>query len=501
MAAVYSKGLPNAAHQLAGGTPHSLHRDYASPSSSLPASSAFRSTLASASYASSADFGAFAGPSTSRQLGGHAQPPALEGAWGAARVEPGGGELIARGAAHEGAEFAALLGGKGGLLTDAVDGDWEAELVERQNEIWRRDNEMKMPADPFASSGARAARDVDPSGKGKGRAFASSSGNKGDMSPTSSHLLSSLSSLDLSSRAYLRTLLSLPPELAIEDYLAHGSYADDVHGLPADVRALFEKAAAQDEGRGDLMVEGRRKAVRRLGMVMRHLQAADMATSALSEQTSKMSLEEFKSVGMPGRDWRYVEAERAARLRQPSSFTAQQPASAFAQSFLTHPQQQNSLSCFQQQPLVAQSSAPLVFASSLSSSAFITMPSSDYSTSTSASHITPQPARLVSSPPLSQPVQQHPEHAPHDLPSAPLSSFATFFAEQHRRMTTNDFGRRGVDFTAPLAPAAVPAFSTSSGAAGRYEGPRVMRTPEMNWVEREWAHVEEGHRVTEGMSH
>jgi hypothetical protein len=304
------KGIPQSVHQFGQGPQHSLHHDYRSNSSS--SAPAFRSS----SHTPSDDFGSFAGPSQSSHRTFSPSTGGLGEAWRAAGVSGGTEAALSR----DGGDVLALLGGQGGSLSDVVDGDWERELQQRQSEEWRTELEGRMPVDPYASSAGRAARDglgEDVKGKGKTGVVQ----RKGDMSPTSSELLSSLSSLDLSSRTYLRSLLSLPPELALEDYLAHGSYVDDVHGLPKDVQGLFEKAAKQEQGKGVSAEESRMKAVRRLDMVMRHLQAAE-SSSMLEERTGKMSLEEFKSVGMPEKEWQNVgeqfNAERV-RLSLPSS--------------------------------------------------------------------------------------------------------------------------------------------------------------------------------------
>lgn len=167
----------------------------------------------------------------------------------------GRGMAEARGIRPDGDDIQTLLGST--TLSDAVHADWEAELLAEQASKWSHD--INLPSDPPASAQALSSRSDT---KGKGRAFTS-----GDISPVSSDLISSLSSLDLNSRSYLKTLLSLPPDEALEDYFSRGTYTDDVYGLPADVQKLFEKA----QSGGQSQEEGRAKAVRRLGMVMKHL--------------------------------------------------------------------------------------------------------------------------------------------------------------------------------------------------------------------------------------
>ncbi|GAA5927814.1 uncharacterized protein JCM15063_006001 [Sporobolomyces koalae] len=153
---------------------------------------------------------------------------------------------------QDGAEVQALLASGSGSGWGQND-DWEAELFERQQRNQQLDR--SLPVDPLLPESSRS------SGGSKGEQHLA-----GDLSPTSNELLSSLSSLDLSSLAYLRTLLSLPPEEAIQRYLATSdTYSDDVWGVPTKVREVFEQA--QDRTQED----GREKAVRRLALLMQHL--------------------------------------------------------------------------------------------------------------------------------------------------------------------------------------------------------------------------------------
>ncbi|GAA5894930.1 hypothetical protein JCM6882_008247 [Rhodosporidiobolus microsporus] len=459
MAAVYSKGLPQPVHRLAQGSQHSIHREFASPSTSAPAAaSAFRSDASSSSRPHQDDFGSFASPSASHSATSPALTGAFNDAWSSSRFAGAATPSAiasSRNASSDGAEVAAFLNDATVSMFDAIDGHWERELEEKQAEPWRREMEQTMPADPFASDAARAARDaMGDDVKGKGRAV----GTKGDMSPTSSELLSSLSSLDLSSRAYLRTLVSLPPDLALEDYLAHGLYTDDVHGLPDGVRRLFEKAAAQTEGNDAAVEEGRMKAVRRLGMVMQHLRASEAAD--LSQSTERMSLEDVG--GTYSTKWRQHSglSDAVASHAPMNQNEAVFGSSAFAQAS-AHQQQHSHAAATAFQHAVNQQSQPMLVPSPLSPSAYITMSPSQAAPQPSfvspASSLTPQPARLASEPPLT---------APHDLPSGPLPSFASYFADHHRRMVTNDGGRHGVDFTRSL-PVSIAAGVT--GAAWREE--------------------------------
>lgn len=295
MASTYAKGLPASVQHLV----HSSDRlaevprnPHAAASSTLPGA-AFRQDASSSSSSGTSNAAAFDFDAFREAQGAQLGDSRLSRAWdGAAASASDTGPAFAappphanqldtgRSAAQDGAELASLVSG-GGLLA-AVDGDWEEELLARQREPWRVELESRMPLDPFASSA---------SAKGKGRAMDGPDAaiRAGDMSPTSTELLSSLSSLDLADRAYLRTLLAQDPASAFEDYFSRGSYTDDVYGLPPAVQRLFEKANQRDERIG--VEEGRKKAVRRLGMVLRHMQAAADPVGGVERQTANLSLD------------------------------------------------------------------------------------------------------------------------------------------------------------------------------------------------------------------
>lgn len=265
-----SKALPASVQRFANGTQFGAHRDLdnAGASSSgfqQPSSNGFRQTSwPTAGGGTDEDFGAFVAQrpqayATSRQQIDPAEASSLS-------------SLAYDGPSNDGAAIQNLFGSS---LTDAVDGDWERDLFESQA---RSAEGAEGLHDPPASRAALvAARDMSQvrSGSDKGKQRADADEHvPGDVSPTSQALLSSLSSLDLSTRSYLKTLLSLPSEMAIEDYLANNSsYTDDVWGLPADVRRVMDVAQKRDEG--DTVEEGKQKAVRRLGMVMKHLWAEE----------------------------------------------------------------------------------------------------------------------------------------------------------------------------------------------------------------------------------
>ncbi|KAL8292828.1 hypothetical protein RQP46_000522 [Phenoliferia psychrophenolica] len=230
MAATASKPLPGGLHSFVHGTAHETHRDLGQgeSSSSHSDSNSFRSQWPRGGGGSDDDFGRSVPPHLAQHIAPHRQP--LDGGDVLALLSP----------------FASSS------LTDSVHGDWADELSATQSQPWKHEQEARVPHDP------------DLKGKGKGRA-------PGDTSPTAEELLSSVSSLDLKSMQYLKTLLAGSPEESVRSYLERGQYTDDIYGLPDEVRTLLQKAqggeSAQEEGRG--------KAVRRLQMVMRHLWGQD----------------------------------------------------------------------------------------------------------------------------------------------------------------------------------------------------------------------------------
>ncbi|ORY91662.1 hypothetical protein BCR35DRAFT_298915 [Leucosporidium creatinivorum] len=355
MAAATSKPFSPELQRFAQGTPFDLHRDLATSSSapqgSASSSSSFRHRAwPQASGGTDDDFGRFAEPSS-----WSAQGAGPSSSWMTGREstgERGMGE--ARGSRQDGDEIQTLLGST--TLSDAVHADWEAELLAEQASSWAHD--INLPSDPPASAQALASRSVD---KGKGRALVS-----GDVSPVSSDLISSLSSLDLNSRSYLKTLLSLPPDEALEDYFSRGTYSDDVYGLPADVQKLFEKA----QSGGETKEEGRAKAVRRLGMVMKHLWGGEgggqaAATSAVSTPTTSTPTEQRASSP------EYVDEEDYGDIMQhiPRQRRAE-PLSSTTTSALNyqHSNALHSMNVVHQQHSLALSQEQQHFTSSLSSS-------------------------------------------------------------------------------------------------------------------------------------
>ncbi|KAM0752776.1 hypothetical protein T439DRAFT_323386 [Meredithblackwellia eburnea MCA 4105] len=313
MAATASKPFPGGLQRFIHGTEHETHRDYAqqAPAASSSSSSQF-SSFRSAAWpdrqqgGTDDDFGRFASPSSPFQSSTwdsvqkpweRAQSSSSSSRWSAigGAAAPGGP------AATDGADILSLLSTS--AMTDEVHGDWAKELADSQSQKWKVENETRMPRDPI----------VDVKGKGKARQ------RDGDTSPTSEEILSSLSSMDLKNVQYLKTLLAGNPEDSLKRYLDSGSYADDVWGLPEEVKRLLEKAES-----GGTVEEGRAKAVKRLQMVMRHIwgekEGVDeairrAATPPIAATTSLTSTSQPRESG--GADW-------AAEMAAQSSFASPQ---------------------------------------------------------------------------------------------------------------------------------------------------------------------------------
>ncbi|GAA5974666.1 hypothetical protein JCM5350_001238 [Sporobolomyces pararoseus] len=255
----------------------SLHHDHANPQASTSSNnvSGFRQTSSSTSNGTIQDeFGSFASSSSANRI--TEQP--FESSWRPTSDRnrlPEREEFDqTRGSGSDGFEVQSLLNGTG--FNEEVDGDWERELLESQR--LKHSQDSFLPKDPPLPSSTSFARS-------QAQRVDSSSHLSGDLSPTSSELLSSLSSLDLSSLEYLKSLLSLPPEQAVQRYLdsQETNYTEDVWGLPKEVKEVFERAK-QAEGDGE---NGREKAVRRLGMLMKHLQ---LGTSSEREADTSVDL-------------------------------------------------------------------------------------------------------------------------------------------------------------------------------------------------------------------
>lgn len=285
MAATYAKGLPQAvsafAHAADRLTPEQQQQhDLAALQSSFRAD-------ASSSSASASDFSRFAqqhaGPSSSSafQATGLEQPRAAS-AWERSQLvatgRPVSSAIPAQSSSalsRDGDALVALLNGHESVV-DAVDGDWERELAQDQ----QRSSALVSPllADPLASKADSQQPDT--------RRVAA---NPGDMSPTSESLLASVSNLSLAEQTYLRTLLaSQDPAAMFQDYFSHGTYTDDVWTpiTSGPLRDVLDRAAEDTgKGKGKERVEdeeGKAKAVRRLEMLLRHLNGQIGSTAAVT---------------------------------------------------------------------------------------------------------------------------------------------------------------------------------------------------------------------------
>ncbi|KAI5480406.1 hypothetical protein MNV49_000981 [Pseudohyphozyma bogoriensis] len=115
------------------------------------------------------------------------------------------------------------------------------------------------------------------SAKGKGKAVA----RQGDVSPATSELIRGVDAMDLTDKASLKSFLSLANEHSLSTLLelkGRGAYTDAVWGgveVSEGVRRVLEKAREDESGgKSAGEEEAKARAVRRLGMVMRHLNAS-----------------------------------------------------------------------------------------------------------------------------------------------------------------------------------------------------------------------------------
>ncbi|KWU41624.1 hypothetical protein RHOSPDRAFT_36828 [Rhodotorula sp. JG-1b] len=273
MAATYAKGLPQAvsafAHAADRLTPEQQQQqqhDFAALSSNFRAD-------ASSSSSSASEFSRFAqqhaGPSSALPGTGFGQQAAA--AWERSQTGRSMPSAIPAqspfAASQDGHALVALLNGHDSVV-DAVDGDWERQLAQEQQQHHSSAVGSPLPADPLASKPVPQLLDT------------ARRATPGDMSPTSESLLASVSNLSLAEQTYLRTLLaSQDPAAMFQDYFSHATYTDDVWTPIASgpLREVLDRAAAADTGKGkgkERVVddeEGKAKAVRRLEMVLRQL--------------------------------------------------------------------------------------------------------------------------------------------------------------------------------------------------------------------------------------
>ena len=279
MAATYAKGLPQAVSAFAHAADR-LTPEQQQQHDRVDLSSNFRAD-ASSSSSSASEFSRFAqqhaGPSSAFQGTGFGQQAAA--AWERSQTGRSMPSAIPAqspfAALQDGDALVALLNGYDSVV-DAVDGDWERQLAQEQQQHHSSAVGSPLPTDPLASKPVPQLLDT------------ARRANPGDMSPTSESLLASVSKLSLAEQTYLRTLLaSQDPAAMFQDYFSHGTYTDDVWTPIASgpLRDVLDRAA-QDTGKGkgkERVVddeEGKAKAVRRLEMVLRHLNGQIGSTAA-----------------------------------------------------------------------------------------------------------------------------------------------------------------------------------------------------------------------------
>lgn len=459
--ATYAKGLPasvsafaHAADQLAP-----EQHSYAAQPSAVPAH--FRADASSSSHAAAAEFGQFAqraqpvGASIGATLDpreaawerGHrggrfagAPPPPAETAIAALNSQCTGP------ASHDGDAVFSLLSGSDSLI-DAVDGDWERALAHERHLQRLDEAPPPLPADPLASKSCPP----------RHSASGTPQVHPGDMSPTSQSLLASVASLSLAEQTYLRTLLaSQDPASMFEDYFSHATYTDDVWTPPPNyVRKVLDRAV--DEGKGKQRAaddEGKAKAVRRLEMLLRHLEGQVTARSSPSSSSTVAS-----APVRGGHSWAHEHA--ATRVG---------PDQASVGLVRAQGDQQSSSVQHLGGSEYAYSTATTYAPSSLSSSAFVSF----------------APTSAASSMPAQQPRASHAVEKPSFHPQRPAApartgsyasshasaeshasdaSYEEYVREKEARMRSNEGGRFGPDFTARAV--SVPLESPST--AGREE--------------------------------
>ncbi|KAM0788711.1 hypothetical protein ACM66B_002806 [Microbotryomycetes sp. NB124-2] len=239
-----SKESSSSLRSLTHGTSHSAHRDLeAGPSSSSSSSTPFRQQRQwpGPNGGTDEDFGRFA--AYQPELGGVAD-------WTTPQTYSNQAQSGRGTAARDGEDIQALLTGSTSLA-EAVYGDWQTEL--EQSHSTKHERDSTMPRDPQTSLHAAG-------NKGKTR-------SEQGMTDEEMELVASVSSLELVDREYLRSLLAQPESSALDMYLGQGTYTEDVYGLNPAVQRVLDQAKKGTEQTS----EGRAQAVRRLAMVLRHL--------------------------------------------------------------------------------------------------------------------------------------------------------------------------------------------------------------------------------------
>ncbi|GAA5882090.1 hypothetical protein JCM3774_001505 [Rhodotorula dairenensis] len=445
--ATYAKGLPasvSAFAHAADQRPPEQQHSFNAARSAIPAH--FRADASSSSHASSAalgEFGRFAqhAQSSSAPIGSGLDP--REAVWERAyrsrlavppppqAAIPAPNHHSAYAASDDGGAVLTLLSGVDSLV-DAVDGDWERDLEqERQLERLHETPPPPLPADPLASNSCT-------------RGHSASQSNPGDMSPTSQSLLSSVANLSLAEQTYLRTLLaSQDPASMFEDYFSHATYTDDVWTPPPSyVREVLDRAAVdRDEGKGKERAAddeaGKAKAVRRLEMLLRHLEGQVTGRSSPSSSST------LASAPRQGQSWtNEMQHHHHAATATPRVDSGQSSSGVARQQ-----DSSRHLKGQQHDYSTAMTYAP----SSLSSSAFVSFAPAAPSVPAQQPH---------ASPPIE--TQQHPSqrpagpvrHGSYASSSGSAESHASdasyeeYAREKEARMRSNEGGRFGPDFTA-----------------------------------------------------
>lgn len=216
----------------------------------------------------------------------------------------------------DGADVLAFLNGSstGASFHDAIDGSFPTASTSKAP--------VRVPNDPVLRSDGRLARS-------KASPGASSPGR---LSPTSTALLASVSSLDVAQRLYLSSLLAQPEDSALPRYLDMGTYADDVWAPDEEAHLPQEVNQALDAARS-----GREAALRRLNMLRSHLGAAITDTSS-----GRMDRESGTTSAARKAADEQASQNQARAAEASSSATAQSDTSANASMTATRATQQHS---------------------------------------------------------------------------------------------------------------------------------------------------------------
>ncbi|SCV70909.1 BQ2448_3671 [Microbotryum intermedium] len=160
----------------------------------------------------------------------------------------------ARNGWQDGDEIQDLL--RSGVFNEQLEKGWEQDLASDQSR--KHHAESTMPKDPNLQM------------------------TQGQLSPVTQDLVQKVDALELEARLHLQSLLTMTNEsgddtLAIQAYLSQESYADDVWGLPREIREVLTKVVEEQSQADD---SDKNKAFQRLNMVLNHLRETAISTSA-----------------------------------------------------------------------------------------------------------------------------------------------------------------------------------------------------------------------------